>query len=229
MIVLSIVALATVAVVIVGISRVLWISRRGAGDTWVVVVASVALTAWATSVIVLGTTGWFDAGPTDTPPLGRAVGLALLAMAVLLAISPALRRLLSDQRRIIALHVWRYFGVVFLTLMILGRLPALFAVPAGIGDVLVGASARSVANAVSLPNGRRRAIIFNLLGLTDLVVALTLGITTNPGRAHLFDTLPSSEVLTRFPMVVVPAFLVPLAITLHAVSLWQLLANPWSE
>jgi hypothetical protein len=64
--------------------------------------------------------------------------------------------------------------------------------------------------------------------MLDLIVAAGLGMTTNPGRLHLFDTVPSSEVMTRFPMALVPAFLVPLAFTLHVVSLWQLVRGSWT-
>ena len=126
------------------------------------------------------------------------------------------------------MHLWRLFGVVFLTLMALGRLPALFALPAGIGDVLIGLAAPWVARTVDAPDGRRRAIAFHLLGMLDLVVAATLGITTNPGPAYVFRTVPTAAVMTEFPMALVPAFLVPLAFLLHVVSLWQLLGRSWA-
>ena len=103
-----------------------------------------------------------------------------------------------------------------------GLVPALWAIPAGVGDVLIGASAFWVAARLDSPGGRRRAVIFNLLGLLDLVVAIGLGVTTNPGAAQLFHTTPSAELLTRFPLALVPGFLVPLAFMVHFVSLWQL-------
>jgi hypothetical protein len=56
----------------------------------------------------------------------------------------------------------------------------------------------------------------------DLVVAIGLGITVNPGPAQLFHTTPGAEMLTRFPLALVPGFLVPLAFMVHFVSLWQL-------
>jgi hypothetical protein len=105
--------------------------------------------------------------------------------------------------------------------------PALWALPAGIGDVLVGLSSWPVARSIEKPRGRRRAVVFNLLGLTDLIVAVSLGIMTNPGPTRVFHTTPTSELLTRFPLAVVPGFLVPLAVTLHVISLWQLLGWPW--
>jgi hypothetical protein len=103
-----------------------------------------------------------------------------------------------------------------------GRLPARFALPAGIGDILIAATAPWVARTADAPNGRRRAIIWNILGLTDLVVAIALGVTTNPGPAHVFNTVPNSAVIAHFPMALIPTFFVPLAMTLHMISLWQL-------
>ncbi len=50
---------------------------------------------------------------------------------------------------------------------------------------------------------------------------------TNPGPAQVFQTTPTSELATQFPLALVPAFLVPLAFTLHVVSLWQLFGGTW--
>ena len=43
-----------------------------------------------------------------------------------------------------------------------------------------------------------------------------------PGPAQVFYTTPEPELLTRFPLALVPGFLVPLALLVHFVSLWQL-------
>src|SRR5512143_2706923 len=71
------------------------------------------------------------------------------------------------------------------------------------------------------------AVAFNIFGLCDLVVAVGLGVTTSPGPTQLFHTTPTAEIMTRFPMALVPTFLVPLAFVLHFVSLWQLLGRSW--
>ena len=162
------------------------------------------------------------------PPVGLALLLLLVAAATALSASPTLRHLLSNQKNLIRMHVWRLEGVVFLLLMAAGQVPALFAIPAGIGDMLVGATSFWVARKFDEPGGRRRAIVFNVLGLTDLIVAVTLGVTTNPGPAQLFLTTPAATMLTQFPLTLVPTFLVPLAATLHVISLRQLVAGSWA-
>jgi hypothetical protein len=161
------------------------------------------------------------------PPVGIALALALAVLAVCLLGSPSLRSLLTNQRHLILLNLWRLVGVVFLVLMANGQMPALWALPAGIGDVIVGAAAPWVARRVDTPEGKPRAIAFNLFGMADLVVAVGLGVMTSPGPAHVFRTTPTAELATQFPLALVPTFLVPLAFALHVVSLWQLLAGTW--
>jgi hypothetical protein len=100
---------------------------------------------------------------------------------------------------------------------------------AGIGDVIVGVAAPWIARRVDTPQGRGAAIIFNLFGMADLVVAVGLGVMTSPGPAQVFHTTPTSELATRFPLALVPTFLVPLAFVLHVVSLSQLLAGTWAS
>jgi hypothetical protein len=63
--------------------------------------------------------------------------------------------------------------------------------------------------------------------MADLVVAVALGVMTNPGPTQVFYPTPNAELLTQFPLALVPAFLVPLAFTLHVASLLQLLSDTW--
>jgi hypothetical protein len=225
---LAVVVPALTAAVVVAIFLVLWRERTSARESRIAVASGVVLAAWAIVMAMLGRRGFFEQGdPNSVPPIGITLALVLLGLAVCLLASPSLRRLLTNQRNLILLNLWRLVGVVFLLLMANGQMPALWALPAGIGDVIVGAMAPSTARRVDRPQGRRRAIIFTLIGMADLVVAVGLGVMTSPGAAQVFHTTPTSELATRFPLVLVPTFLVPLAFVLHAVSLWQLLGGPW--
>jgi hypothetical protein len=143
-----------------------------------------------------------------------------------------LRRLIQDasvQPSLIAVQLYRAVGgAVFLYLMVSGHLPAVFALPAGAGDVLVGLTAISAARA--LRSGRRgAALTWNLLGILDLVVAVGLGITTTPGPTHLLRTTPTTTLITLWPLVAIPTFLVPLSLLLHGASLHFALSLPKRE
>jgi hypothetical protein len=112
--------------------------------------------------------------------------------------------------------------------MLDGQMPAVWALPAGIGDIAVGMTAFWVASRAAT-SGRPLAIAFNLFGLADLVVAVGLGIMTSPGPLQVFHTIPTAELATRFPLVLVPTFLVPLACALHVISLTQLISGTWAR
>ena len=59
------------------------------------------------------------------------------------------------------------------------------------------------------------------------MVAIGLGVMTNTGPAQLIRTTPTSALVTQFPLVLMPTFLVPLAFVLHIVSLSQMLGTGW--
>jgi hypothetical protein len=226
---LAVIILALTAAVVIAIFLVLWRERTSARQARIAVISGVVLTAWAILTTMLARRGFFPPRDlTSPPPIGITLALVLFVLAVCLLVSPSLRGLLTNQRNLILLNLWRLVGVVFLVLMANGQMPALWALPAGIGDVIVGAMAPWIARHVETPQGRRRAVIFNLFGMADLVVAVGLGIMTSPGPAQVFHTTPTSELATRFPLALVPTFLVPLAWTLHVVSLWQLVGGSWA-
>ena len=152
-------------------------------------------------------------------PIAVGVWLvAVLAWSLTPGVKTALRAP-GATSFLIAPQTLRLAGVIFLLAMVLGRLPWLFALPAGIGDIAVGVAAPFVSRRVA--RGAIRGVIwFNVLGLLDLVVALALGALTGLSEAaRLIPTTPSSAELTLLPLVLIPTTAVPLAIALHIVDL----------
>jgi hypothetical protein len=68
--------------------------------------------------------------------------------------------------------------------MVRGQVPALWALPAGIRDILVAVTAPWVTRDVDTPPGRRRAVVWNPSGIADLIVAVGLGGHDEPPRRH---------------------------------------------
>jgi len=103
-------------------------------------------------------------------------------------------------------------------------MPGAFALPAGIGDVATGLLALPAAVWVASgsPIGRRFGIRWNLLGLIDFAVAITMGMLTSPGPAHLLALNHPNLQIATFPTAMVPAFVVPFSTLLHVLSLRQL-------
>lgn len=183
------------------------------------VLAGVVLALSAAASIALGVSGAYDATVPPWMPVALTVDLA-----VLLALSqlPAVRRALAapDAVRLLARpHTVRVVGIAFLLLMAAGRLPALFAVPAGVGDIAMGVAAPVVVRRLEAGNGRRSALIFNLMGIVDLTVGLVLGGLTGYGVLHVH---PESRAISELPLVLIPTVGVPLFLALHILSLRRL-------
>jgi hypothetical protein len=211
------------ALVVAALVFVLWREAQTARGARTAFASGSILILWSVVTSVLAYEGAFQRDVGTIPAVGINLAIVLPGLAIVLTASSSLRGLLTPPATLIRLHLWRLEGIVFLVLMMTGHLPALFSIPAGIGDILIAVTAPWVARDVVSPAGRRRAVIWNLLGMADLVIAVSLGIMTSPGPAQVFRTTPTSEFITTFPLVLVPALLVPLALTLHVVSLWQLL------
>jgi hypothetical protein len=120
-------------------------------------------------------------------------------------------------------HAPRVAGVAFLLYMALGHLPALFALPAGLGDIATGIAAPLVARKVAQGGSRRAALWFNAFGMTDLVVALTLGALTG---FQLLSITPSSAPISELPLALIPTATVPLFFALHITAVSTLVRAP---
>lgn len=120
-------------------------------------------------------------------------------------------------------HTLRVFGVVFLIVMAQDSLPAHFALPAGLGDVAIGVAAPFVAWRLARGEGAHSAVWLNVLGLLDLVVALSLGFFLAPGPFQLLDVTPTTESLSMLPLALIPTVAVPTAIALHVLALRRLI------
>jgi hypothetical protein len=117
---------------------------------------------------------------------------------------------------LIAVNTWRIVGIAFLWGMTQGILDPAFAIPAGIGDILIGVTA--IPFAIFLWKGyswsKYAVIVWTVLGIADLVNALTLGLITNPDF--------STSTMTTFPWILVPTVAVPTALILHGITLYRL-------
>jgi len=114
-------------------------------------------------------------------------------------------------------------GVAFLLYLALGHLPALLGLPAGLGDIAAGIAASLVARRLAHGTGRRGALWFNAFGMTDLVVALTLGALTG---FQLLNVTPSSAPITELPLALIPTATVPLFFVLHITAVSALVRAP---
>jgi len=187
---------------------------------------TLALTVWFLLVVSLGAAGGFVGRP-GTPPFAIAIGVGapLLLFFAWLRLSQSFREfvLALDLRLIAGIQAWRWAGLGFLSLYAHNVLPALFALPAGLGDMAIGFVAPWMVLALVRQADFAASAAFirwNVLGILDLVVAVTLGTliaTLATGAPGEISTAP----MATLPLLLIPAFLVPLFLMLHAVALMQ--------
>ena len=190
-------------------------------------VLSVALIAWLAVAQHLGSANtYFATTETSVPTVLLGLMIPLIVATIGFWGSGNISSLVSaiPLHWIVAAQIYRVGGGIFLVLWADGRLPWQFALPAGIGDVTTGCFAVVVAAllAQKAVGARRAAYGWSFFGIADLVVAITMGAMTSPGRPHLFAFEAPNLLITSYPLVMIPTFAVPLALMLHGLVLWRL-------
>jgi len=187
---------------------------------------SVVLLLWLAVAVILGTGGTFVGAPGALPlPILMGVLAPLIVFLVAFWTAGSFRDfvLSGDLTLMAGIQARRFGGLGFIALYVYGVLPGLFAWPAGLGDMAIGVTAPLVILALRRNPafaGGSLFLVWNLLGILDLVVAVSLGtLSSMPGFGI-------SGAITAFPMavmplVLVPAFFVPLFVMLHIASLLQ--------
>ncbi len=148
-------------------------------------------------------------------PLPAVQGI-LIALTALLVLSYRLIESFRswvdalDLRALVLLHVTRFVGIYFLVLYRRDELAYAFAVPGGIGDILVATLALIVVFLPITESTRLRLItIWNVIGLIDIL--LVVFTAAQIGLSGGFGLRP----LTYLPLSLLPTFLVPLIIASH--------------
>ena len=176
---------------------------------------AVLLAVWFALVMWLGAGGAFVA-PGGTPPLSILIGVVapLIVFLAGYGLSRRMRELVlaADLSFMMALQAWRFAGIGFLALFTHGVLPGSFALPAGLGDIAIGATAPWLLLALKSRPGfaaSKTFVVWNGLGLLDLVVAIgtgALGSILATGVAGEITTGP----MALLPLVLIPAYFVPI-------------------
>jgi hypothetical protein len=200
--------------------------RQPTGLSGILLSVTLLLTVWFLLVVSLGAAGAFVGRP-GTPPFAIAIGFGapLLLFFSWLRLSQSFRDfvLSLDLRLIAGIQAWRWAGLGFLSLYAYNVLPAIFALPAGLGDMAIGFAAPwMILGLVRQPDFAASAafIRWNVLGILDLIVAVSIGTlsaTLATGTPGEISTAPMSTL----PLLLIPAFLVPLFLMLHTAALMQ--------
>jgi hypothetical protein len=181
---------------------------------------------WLAAVLLLGAAGAF-ARPPGTPPIPILIGAVVPLVVFLVAYgdSAAFRAfiLTIDLPLTTAIQAWRAGGLGFLALYAHGILPGVFAWPAGLGDIAIGVTAPWIALALVRRRGfasSRLFVAWNLLGILDLIVAVGIGALSAVSVWGIAGEVTTGP-MAQLPLVLIPAYLVPLFIMLHLAALLQ--------
>src|SRR4051812_33135893 len=163
------------------------LERRPALAVWLAV--AIPLTLWLGGIWAAALSGAFHVRPGGIPlmPIAVFVPVVIGLIAVTRARRIAAAVDAAPSPWLVGIQAYRVLGGTFLLQWLHGALPGAFAVPAGAGDMLVGLLALPVA--LYAASGRRGGtaamVAWNVLGIADLVNALTLGFLSTPGPWQL--------------------------------------------
>src|SRR5262252_6347906 len=177
----------------------------------------IAMLVWLALACAAGASGRIAA---LAPPLPQVVIAASTLVLVLAgALLPGLRDWLAhvNLRGFVAFHVTRFVGIAFLMMSARGELSREWALPAGWGDIVTAAGALLIALFLRDPESKPLLLrAWNLVGLADILM-----VVGTAARAGMRDPA-SMAPLFRFPMSLVPTFVVPLIIASHLLVSWRL-------
>lgn len=189
------------------------------------------LTVWIGGVFVLGESGVLTTAPAQAfRPILITVAVPIALFLALYAGSPRLRRfvLTQDLAALTMLQHWRVLGFAFLMLYAHDVLPALFAWPAGFGDIAIGFATPLVVLALARHPDfatSRRFVVFNLFGLLDFAAAAATASLASGAFPALLSGPVTSAPMEAWPLMLFPAFFVPVFAILHLSVLVQVAAK----
>ncbi len=159
--------------------------------------------------------------------IGIAVALAavtpIVVFSLWLTVSKTFRQfaLSLNPSTLTLVQSWRILGFTFVLLYANGVLPGIFALPAGYGDMAIGATASLAAWKLAKRSNRNSFVLWQMLGIADLVMAVSLGTTAGFLSPHS----TSMVAMTVLPLSLVPTFFVPLLLIFHVICIAQ--ARVW--
>jgi hypothetical protein len=183
------------------------------------------IAAWFVASLLASALHLLQRPPGQPPiPLLLAVLTPIAVFSIWYLRSKAFREfaLSLDPRLLTVVQTFRIVGFVFLVLYTYRILPGMLALPAGWGDIAIGATAYLAANWL-IPHYRRGFIAWQLLGMLDLLIAISMGAASGMLNPDGISTAP----MTVLPLSLIPGFAVPLFLILHIISIAQ--ARRWPE
>src|ERR1700704_6867749 len=142
------------------------------------------LVGWFSATLLLSWFEFYRGASSRVPTIQYGVLIPIIIGVVLAWKWKMLGRVIEavPQEWLVGVQLYRALGLIFLVLYAAGRLPGAFALPAGVGDVIVGlvAPVVGIAYARNGTNAAGAGRAWNIFGIAHLVVAGGTGLLASP-------------------------------------------------
>lgn len=191
--------------------------------TYRYIVTALILTWFVAALTISALGGFSNAYNRLGVSVAFGASVPLIAFVLWFSVSKHFREytLSVSPTLLTASQAFRLVGFTFVLLEAHRSLPAIFALPAGYGDMFIGATATFVAWKFTRNNHRGAFITWQFLGILDLVTAVALGISSPFLEPH---GIPIT-LMTVLPLSLIPTFFVPLFLIFHVICIAQ--ARTW--
>lgn len=196
----------------------------------IMLVAIIIIIGWSALLTVLSLNGFFS-DFSKFPPRPALVLLAPLPFVLIFAFSKTGKQILQNipPHWLVLMQAFRIFVELLLWLdYIKNMFPIQMTFEGRNIDVLTGLLALPAAYFISKHKMKSLTIlIFNVSGILLLLNILIVAVLSMPTSFRYFMNEPANTLIAQFPFIFLPGILVPIAYTLHILSLrqWYLLKH----
>lgn len=208
----------------------LGLKKAGYADnevTKILVTFVMIVTVWIIIISTLSLFRFFHTFSSTPPRIMLAVIFPLAVTIYFLAKSKVNRVLLSiPEQWLIYIQSFRVIVEIMLWMLLLnGFLPIQMSFEGRNFDILVGLTAPVIAYFCYTKRkwSDSVALIWNFAGLLLLVNIVTIAVLSMPTKFRVFMNEPANTVVANFPVIFLPAILVPIAYSMHLFSIKQIL------
>ena len=223
-------SLACIMVILYGLSKTLkktnWAEAR---QKKILLGTTLFISGWAIVLSVLAWKGFF-ADFSKLPPRPALALILPLPIVLFFAFSKAGTGLLQSVPAHWLVFMQAFRILVELLLWLAFRknlLPVQMTFEAGNFDIISGILALPVGYILMKQKGTARltGIAYNIIGMLLLLNILVIAVLSMPTQFRYFMNEPSNTLVAQFPFILLPGILVPIAYSVHILSLRQLLTK----
>lgn len=190
-------------------------------------VAVSVIALWTGAIVLVTQAGWFIDSSTSLPVrLLPAVAVPPTIFLISYRSFPQLRQWVEDLdlALVVGVQTFRVIGIVFVFDWAQGELPAVFAAPAGLGDIAVGVFALFVTVRVAgAPEAHDNAVrSLAIAGFVDFAAAFIFATLASRGMPLSVSDSALPLAAQTFPASLIPTLAVPMFMIAHIISLLKM-------